>query len=184
MSKTHSETPPPGSIPERDGTPAVGDPSMSAATPPESVSAPLNEDVPPAGLVRRPKRLQKAKNMSLEAQATRLIAAADRKARRDKARGVVKELQGRLTEEEIRELLAPSREHLEELREMAKGKVKRNAMAQMQALKVMLEHSVAKPRDPNAAEPVTVVVNAVPAEEKPYQMPAEGTDGTKGVPRA
>jgi hypothetical protein len=112
---------------------------------------------------------------SVEAQAQRLLLAADRKARRAAAKAAVQA--SPLSEDEVKELLTPSREQLEKLRDLAAGKTKRHAASVLGALKIMLEHTVAKPKQEVGGDGlVQVVVNTLPkAEGETFQAPAGAT---------
>jgi hypothetical protein len=122
---------------------------------------------------RTPKRI--ASKLSIEAQKVRFLAAAERKARREAAKEVVEELSEALTEEEVKELLTPSREQLEMLRSLAAGKTERYAGSVLGALKIMLEHTVAKPKQEIGGDGlVQVVVNPLP-EKETFQAPAGAT---------
>jgi hypothetical protein len=81
-----------------------------------------------------------------------------------------------LSEEEIKGLLTPTREHLEKLRRLASGVAGRHSATVMQALKIMLEHTVppAKKEEVGGGQ-VQVVVQTLPAKVERFQAPSEAT---------
>lgn len=142
----------------------------------------------PKARMPRVRRKPRGQPVTPETRAKVMGDVLMRRMRRAKAREDVKAaelvlVEEKLTEQELKELLTPSREQLDQLRKLAAGGAHRHAGTVLGALKIMLEHTVAKPKVETGLEgAVTVVVNKVVGEAAggAYQMPAEGTSGTKG----
>jgi hypothetical protein len=113
-----------------------------------------------------------------------MLLAAERKERRARAKETATELAKSLTEAEVKELLMPTREHLEAIRAIAAGRAPkgvqvrsgadalRHTGSMVQALKIMLEHTVSKPKQETGMEGVVqVVVNTLPAKGEAYSLP-------------